>query len=1227
MTRIKYIVAVILLILAMSIYFAPRFIDLEAIRVDATESIAAKTGWQVKASRLDFQWWPFPHFTLEQTYASTNGLSLEVPEIDIYPRLFSVIQGKFELSSMVLVDPELWVESLPDNLVGGAGIFPRLEISIVNGYADIKPGVLNMEYPYMPLELSGINAHFSLNPDQLNLKLTSESSLFNFMDLYASFNPSNSSYLMEYSFNGLQLYNLLPAFLEGSLLPVDSAISLNGNIKGRGVEWFKADVEGDFPCFVSPAPPESFLLDCGTARLTIEKNLDDLTIDIDKLELKNPDSLLKGRIARLQEKKGLENPGPPVWLVDLKGEYLDLSAIRKGVMTLWGSHVVTRTVTDIVLGGKARSASYYFRDLAEGFKDIKKMAIKVDIQAARIRPPKTPLLLDNASGPIEIIDGYLSGKDLKADFRNSKGTRCSLLLDLTSRSDEFRLDLDIDAELDDLPSVLYDLIDDEVFRKELMLFKEITGKAKAHLNIGDTLAKPAVTVEVDSVNGGARYDRIGQSFRVREGGFDVLPDKRVNWKDIGGTLGGHLVQETSGEVRWGNGTIINIKSLKGSIDSRKILNDLSISPVYAEKLKNLFYDAEGHILLKSGQLAGPPGKPSLWKYRFELSTSGSRFTSPLLPGPTKIETARFVVTEDNIRLFESSFRHFDEPLRIEGVIDHKFFSGWQGWLMLSGHLNEETGRWLRKKEWIPEKYFPRIPSILDKFIVAWSPGLTGLSGTIDSGPGAALKSSVRLELLSDKEKIEVADLVVVSPDEKGRLSFSYKKDGSGELGIRWQGFVDSVTVGSLLEKNITRAERFEGDFTFQYPARQKTKIFNGWLKVNQLDWLFSTDEHNLVVSEINLTGEENDSVKFNGLLDAMGDEVALNGKIDFEEEMISFAIDLEAAELTGMAVEQVIKDLEGSLLEKDKDKADKKSSVADGMDIKGELRFNITSLSYGKQDEDTEQIESSGSNEFEISPAEGYLTLDSSKNLSSLTLVNSNICGLDISGRFNSESSKYDSYMQVFTGSSSLPFENILPCFGFDNALIDGDIDFSLDFRGFSDKWATGKADLLSDGGYIRKLGFLSKVFRIVNLSDIFSAQKLPDFGQKGFAYSEMNIASHVENNMLVIDKAIIKGEGLNLYGQGKINLADWTADLTVMVAPLKTVDAVLTNIPLIGKVVGGADKAVISIPVSLKGSLRDPDVALLPPGAIGEGLLNLITNTLMMPFQIFSPLRKEKDN
>ena len=177
-----------------------------------------------------------------------------------------------------------------------------------------------------------------------------------------------------------------------------------------------------------------------------------------------------------------------------------------------------------------------------------------------------------------------------------------------------------------------------------------------------------------------------------------------------------------------------------------------------------------------------------------------------------------------------------------------------------------------------------------------------------------------------------------------------------------------------------------------------------------------------------------------------------------------------------------------------------------------------------------------------------------------------------------------------------------------------------MNVTGSEGRWNQGTANIYSEKGYIRRLGVLAKVFGIINLTDLFKEDAFPDAAQEGFTYSSFDIKSHIQENTLIIDNAVLKGAGLNLFAQGKYDLGTNDADLTMMVAPLKTIDAIVTNIPLVGGIAGGADKALISIPVAIKGDLHNPKVTLLPPSAIGQGLVNLITNTITLPFKIFSP-------
>jgi hypothetical protein len=103
--------------------------------------------------------------------------------------------------------------------------------------------------------------------------------------------------------------------------------------------------------------------------------------------------------------------------------------------------------------------------------------------------------------------------------------------------------------------------------------------------------------------------------------------------------------------------------------------------------------------------------------------------------------------------------------------------------------------------------------------------------------------------------------------------------------------------------------------------------------------------------------------------------------------------------------------------------------------------------------------------------------------------------------------------------------------------------------------------------------------------------------------------------------RAVIRGEGLNLFALGELDLATLQADLTVLIAPLKTIDTMLGNIPLIGRAFGGKDTAIVTIPVGVKGNIKNPKVTLLPPEAVGEGIINLVTETLKIPFKILEPI------
>ena len=87
---------------------------------------------------------------------------------------------------------------------------------------------------------------------------------------------------------------------------------------------------------------------------------------------------------------------------------------------------------------------------------------------------------------------------------------------------------------------------------------------------------------------------------------------------------------------------------------------------------------------------------------------------------------------------------------------------------------------------------------------------------------------------------------------------------------------------------------------------------------------------------------------------------------------------------------------------------------------------------------------------------------------------------------------------------------------------------------------------------------------------------------------------------------------------EGDIDLINREMDLTVLVAPLKTVDRIVRKLPIINNILGGS---LISIPFRATGKLSSPTVIPLSPTAVGSGVLGIMERTLKLPITLIQPL------
>jgi hypothetical protein len=92
----------------------------------------------------------------------------------------------------------------------------------------------------------------------------------------------------------------------------------------------------------------------------------------------------------------------------------------------------------------------------------------------------------------------------------------------------------------------------------------------------------------------------------------------------------------------------------------------------------------------------------------------------------------------------------------------------------------------------------------------------------------------------------------------------------------------------------------------------------------------------------------------------------------------------------------------------------------------------------------------------------------------------------------------------------------------------------------------------------------------------------------------------------------------VRMVGKGEVDLNAGRINATVLLSPLKTVDTIISHVPLIGGILGGS---LVSIPVGVQGGISDPDVIPLAPSAVGSELVGYMKRTFQIPLKLLQPL------
>jgi hypothetical protein len=139
--------------------------------------------------------------------------------------------------------------------------------------------------------------------------------------------------------------------------------------------------------------------------------------------------------------------------------------------------------------------------------------------------------------------------------------------------------------------------------------------------------------------------------------------------------------------------------------------------------------------------------------------------------------------------------------------------------------------------------------------------------------------------------------------------------------------------------------------------------------------------------------------------------------------------------------------------------------------------------------------------------------------------------------------------------------------------------------------------------------------------------KKPPDVSKEGFYFDSAQWHSAVSKGQLKMDNFLLKSPAFNAVATGKMDIAGGSIDFDLGAQPLQTFDSIVSNIPILGYILSGEDKSILTYSFKVNGSMTDPKVTYIPFRNLGSGVASTFKRLFLTPVRIFKDIRDSPYN
>ena len=663
----------------------------------------------------------------------------------------------------------------------------------------------------------------------------------------------------------------------------------------------------------------------------------------------------------------------------------------------------------------------------------------------------------------------------------------------------------------------------------------------------------------------------------------VFDGQRLAFTDASGHFKGADFAQLQAVIDWSGEPDLAVRSPAVDVDSAPLFNWLTGFAGLAG-FKQTVASIDGRATVSALKIDGPLTSPEQWAITASATPHGLRLTGPLLPFAVSLSGGRIDYEDGRPQARGVTAAFLDGSLRVD-YRSTGSAPGQSAQWHLDGSVGQESIDWLSTVLPIPEHLKIKPPVRISDARIVWDHATAmAFTGGVETGGGVTLFADVA----RSADAWRIHRLTFADGHSHVTASAQLQK---AALELAFAGNLEKQTADRLFRNNRTLSGRIEGDFKAVIDTRNPlNSAFYGRLSGQGLQ-LYQLGPEPIELRQFAVDGHgsrlEIDAAEVSFLERPM----TISGVVDRGTAGLIFDLDLKTDHLDDAMVRTLLPAAEAA--------PTTDRGPAGAMVARGNIHLQTASFAYG--DRTWSDVEA----DIELDPAGVHIRVDKA-----------DLCGISTTGEI--EFSPHGLGFSITPAARAVPFEDSLRCLA--DAQVKADARFDLGgviqvppTRKDPLESMTGQLQLTSANGKITTTSTLVKIVSYLNASRLL-ADAGSDFSRNGLAFRTAEAQARIGGGNLQLTEFVLDGETMKITGQGRVELSGATADITVLVAPLRTVGRMVGRLPVIGKLTGGS---LISIPFRLTGPLNDLRVTPLPPAAVGKGLLDIMERTLKAPVKV----------